>query len=222
MRAMAAGQQPDAAHWDQAYGQGDSTRSWHQDQPTMSLRMLDRAGSRPSDSLIDIGSGSAPLVDALLGRGFTDLTMLDISQTGLHYAQQRLGPAAQQVTWLRADVLTWQPERTFRLWHDRAVFHFLTNPADQQRYLEVLTAGVELGGRVVIGTFATDGPQQCSGLPVARYSPDSLAERLGPGFTVLATEREEHHTPSRAVQPFTWLLAQRAISSARGRVVSGR
>lgn len=209
---MAARPQTDATHWDQAYDQGDSTRSWHQDQSMMSLRMLQRAGAAPTESLIDVGGGSAPLVDALLERGFADLTVLDISQIGLNYAQQRLGSAAGQVTWLRADVLSWQPERTYRLWHDRAVFHFLTNPADQQRYLDVLATAVEPGGRVVIGAFAPDGPQQCSGLPAARYSPDSLTERLGQGFTALATEREEHHTPSGAVQPFTWLLAQRAAT----------
>jgi ubiquinone/menaquinone biosynthesis C-methylase UbiE len=210
MGAMAARQQADAAHWDQAYRQGESTRSWHQNQPTMSLHMLHRAGAVPSERLIDIGGGSAPLVDVLLEQGFTDLTVLDISQTGLHYAQQRLGPAAAGVTWLLTDVLTWQPERTYQLWHDRAVFHFLTNLADQRRYVDLLTTAVEPGGRVVIGAFAADGPQQCSGLPVARYSADSLTERLGPTFTVLVTEREEHHTPSGAVQPFTWLLAQHA------------
>jgi len=203
-----AARQGDASHWDQVYGQGDSSRSWYQTRPTMSLRMLQLAGTRPSDSLIDIGGGAAPLVDGLLDRGFTDLTVLDISQAGLRYAQQRVGPAARRVSWVLADVLSWQSERRYRLWHDRAVFHFLTDSHAQQRYLNTLTEAVESGGRIVIATFAADGPSQCSGLPVTRYSPDSLAERLGHRFTVLATEREEHQTPSGATQPFTWLLAQ--------------
>ena len=195
-------------YWDQAYGQGDSTRSWYQEQPVMSLRMLKLAGATPSASVIDVGGGAAPLADALLERQFTDLTVLDISQAGLHYAQRRLGKGSEGVSWVRADVLSWLPARRYQLWHDRAVFHFLTDPAARQRYLAVLAEALEPGGRVILGTFAADGPQQCSGLPVARYSPADLAEQLGPRLTVLATDREEHHTPAGAIQPFTWLLAQ--------------
>lgn len=201
-----------AEHWDQTYGQGDSTRSWYQQQPRMSLRMLELAGARPDHSLIDVGGGSGPLVDALLAQGFSDLTVLDISEAGLSYAQQRLATAAHQVIWLRADILSWRPERTYQLWHDRAVFHFLTDPASQQRYLTTLARAVEPGGRVVIATFAADGPTHCSGLPVARYSPETLASRLGSNFTVLATEREQHNTPAGGTQPFTWLLAQFSAS----------
>lgn len=214
MESMAANQ--GASHWDQAYDEGETTRSWYQAQPTMSLRMLGLAGARPNDGLIDIGGGAACLCDALLGQGFTDLTVLDISQTGLRHAQQRLGPTAQQVRWVRADVLVWRPERRYRIWHDRAVFHFLTDPADQQRYRNALAAALEPNGHVIIGTFAADGPQHCSGLPVARYGPDRLAECLGPDITVLATDREEHHTPSGATQPFTWLLGQNGATQPTG------
>jgi hypothetical protein len=215
MEDMAASH-ADASLWDQAYAQGDSTRSWYQTQPTMSLRMLQLAGAQPNDSLIDIGGGAAPLTDALLEQGFTDLTVLDISQTGLGYAQQRLGPAAQGVTWVRADILSWRPERRYHIWHDRAVFHFLTTPIDRQRYLDVLADAVESSGRVVLGTFAADGPRHCSGLPVARYSPDTLAARLGRGITILATDREEHRTPAGTHQPFTWLLGQIAATQPTG------
>ena len=108
--------------WDQAYAQGETTRSWYQARPTMSLRMLDLADAQPADSLIDIGGGAALLTDALLARGFTELTVLDISHTGLSTARQRLGPAAQRVRWIHADITRWRPERRYRIWHDRAVF----------------------------------------------------------------------------------------------------
>jgi SAM-dependent methyltransferase len=177
--------------------------------------MLRLAGARPTDSLIDIGGGSASLIDVLLERGFNDLTVLDISETGLRTAQQRLGLAAERVSWVIADILSWQPRRRYRIWHDRAVFHFLTDTTAQQRYLDTLAGALKPGGRIVLGTFAADGPQSCSGLPVARYSPDALTTRLGSGFTVLAADREEHHTPHETIQPFTWLLAQRdAVSTA--------
>jgi trans-aconitate methyltransferase len=160
-----------AAHWDHAYAQGDRTRSWYQTQPTMSLRMLELAGAQPRDSLIDVGGGAAPLVDALLEQGFRDLTVLDVSEAGLTTAQHRLGPAAELVTWVQADVTRWRPPRRYDLWHDRAVFHFLTTHTDQQRYLDTLAAALLPGGHAIIGTFANDGPERCSGLPVARYTP---------------------------------------------------
>lgn len=199
-----------ASHWDHAYAEGDTTRSWYQDQPVMSLRMLRLAGAEPEDSLIDIGGGAAPFAATLLEEGFTDLTVLDISSSGLNTAQQRLGLSAGRVNWLVADVTRWRPERRYRVWHDRAVFHFLTAPADQRSYLDTLAATVEAGGLVIMGTFAADGPEQCSGLPVARYSPAMLTERMSPCVTVLATDVESHRTPAGTVQPFTWLLGRTA------------
>jgi SAM-dependent methyltransferase len=175
----------------------------------MSLQMLQLADARPADSVIDIGGGAAPLTDALLAQGFTDVTVLDISRTGLSAAQRRLGPAAQLVRWVHADITRWRPERRYRIWHDRAVFHFLTTPDAQESYFDTLTAAVEPGGSVIIGSFAADGPEQCSGLPVARYSPTDLKKLVSPYLTVLATEREEHTTPAGATQPFTWLLGRR-------------
>jgi SAM-dependent methyltransferase len=192
-----------------AYAQGAATRSWYQVRPTMSLRMLRLADARPTDSVIDIGGGAAPLTDALLEQGFTDVTVLDISHTGLSTAQERLGPAAQLVRWVHADITRWRPERRYRIWHDRAVFHFLTAPAAQVSYLHALAVAVEVGGSVIIGCFAADGPEQCSGLPVARYSPIDLRKLVSPYLTVLVTDREEHTTPAGATQPFTWLLGRR-------------
>jgi hypothetical protein len=133
------------------------------------------------------------------------VAVLDIAEAAMAASRSRLGELADRVTWLAADVLTWVPARRYDLWHDRAVFHFLTEPGDRDRYRQVVRAGLAAGGSVVIGTFAEDGPQSCSGLPVARYSPAALAEQF-PGFDVVEVEREEHHTPWDAVQPFTWLL----------------
>jgi SAM-dependent methyltransferase len=202
-RAIARESDP-AALWDDAYALGESTRSWFQQQPGVSLRMLERAGVAAEDSVIDVGGGASPLAGALLGRGFTDVTVLDISAAGMRYAQSRLGPLAGQVRWLTGDILTWQPDRRYRAWHDRAVFHFLTVGQDRQRYLRALGAATAPGAATVFGCFAQDGPQYCSGLPVARYSERELAGQLGAEWTLIAGDREEHITPAGRAQPFTW------------------
>jgi len=193
-----------AAHWDDAYAEGEDAASWFQAYPTASLTMLDAAGVSADDSVIDVGGGASCFVDALIGRGFRDMTVLDISSTGMRYAQRRLGAQAQRVHWLVADLLTWQPPRRYRVWHDRAVFHFLTSRATQSQYLDVLDAATEPDSVAVFGLFAPDGPQQCSGLPVARYSVTALADRLGGGWKLIREDREEHTTPRGRTQPFTW------------------
>jgi trans-aconitate methyltransferase len=154
------------------------------------------------------------LVEGLLSRGYLDLSVLDVSLTALEIARHRLDDAAG-VQWLCEDVLTWQPERRFALWHDRAVFHFLTDSAEQTRYLNVMREALDAGGALVISTFSTDGPESCSGLPVARYEATDL-EQLLDGFTVVASRREEHVTPRGAVQPFTWIAATRHPVDRRG------
>jgi trans-aconitate methyltransferase len=205
---MASSPDP-ARHWDDAYAQGAGTRSWFQEEPAMSLRMLDAAGVSAGDSVLDVGGGASPLASALLGRGFTDVTVLDISAAGLRYAQRRLGPQAKRVRWLVADVLTWRPQRRYQVWHDRAVFHFLTASRDRLRYLDTLDSATAAGAVVAVGCFALDGPQHCSGLPVARYGPRELAAELGGGWTLAARDREEHLTPAGVTQPFTWAAFQR-------------
>jgi hypothetical protein len=204
-----AGEPDPARHWDDAYAQGAGTVSWFQLQPAMSLQMLDVAGVSAGDSVIDVGGGAAPLADALLGCGFADVTVLDISAAGMQYARRRLGPQARRVRWLVADVLTWCPQRRYRVWHDRAVFHFLTAGQDRQRYLHTLGSATAAGAVVVFGCFALDGPRQCSGLPVARYGPRELAGQLGIRWTLIAQDREEHITPAGAAQPFTWAAFRR-------------
>jgi trans-aconitate methyltransferase len=162
----------------------------------------------PADSaIIDVGAGASTLVDGLLADGFNDVSVLDVSAVALETTRRRIGEV-DGYQLLRADVLTWCPPRTYDLWHDRAVFHFLVHPDDRQRYLDVLRSAVRPGGHVIIATFAPDGPQQCSGLPVARYGAEDLGALLGYAFEVVEVRREEHKTPWGATQPFTWVVAR--------------
>jgi trans-aconitate methyltransferase len=196
-----------AEHWDETYGHGDTTRSWFQSEPVLSLRTLDRVGIGPADSVIDVGGGSSPLAAALLARGHSDLTVLDVSIIGMQAAQQRLGAAADQVRWLLGDVRTWQPPRCYVLWHDRALFHFMTTEQDREAYLQTLKRATDPERAFAIfATFAPDGPSQCSGLPVTRYDAADLGAALGVGWQMIEEARESHTTPSGRIQPFTWAV----------------
>jgi methyltransferase family protein len=198
-----------AAHWDAAYAHGDDTRSWYEEHPGMSLRMLGSAGASAADAVIDVGGGASPLTRALLDRGFGDLTVLDISAAGMQHARDRLGSRADQVHWLVADVLSWHPPRRYRAWHDRAVFHFLTADQHRQQYLHALDTATAPGAIAVFGCFAPDGPQHCSGLLVARYSPAQLGRQVGAKWLMASQDREEHITPAGTIQPFTWIALRR-------------
>jgi hypothetical protein len=142
-----------------------------------------------------------------VGRGYTDLTVLDLSSTALEIARRRLDDTVH-VRWLHENLMTWEPQRRYALWHDRAVFHFLTNAGERAKYLTTMRHALSDSGSVIIATFASDGPERCSGLPVARYDAADL-ERLLDGFTVVESSREEHVTPDGTVQPFTWVAAHR-------------
>jgi len=192
-----------AAHWDDAYKQGERTRGWYEADPRMSLRMIAAAAAADA-SVVDIGGGTARLVDSLLGRGHRDLTVLDISESALRIAQQRLGRDAERVTWIHADIRSWSPARVYGIWHDRAAMHFLTSAADQDRYRRALDAASRPGTVAVFGCFASDGPTHCSGLPVVRRDPPDLADFLGGEWSLVAEDRDLHTTPGGAPQPFTW------------------
>jgi hypothetical protein len=193
-------------HWDEVYRRSATTDvSWFQPEPTSSLELIAAADVRPTDPIIDVGGGASVLVDRLLDAGHEDVTVLDVAADVLTLARQRLGPKGDQVNWITQDLLTWHPERRYRLWHDRAVFHFLTKPTDRDRYRAVLRQALPDDGRLVIATFAADGPTSCSGLPTARYGPDELADQF-PDLRVVKTKRQEHRTPAGHTQPFTWLL----------------
>jgi hypothetical protein len=194
-------------HWSGVYGRTPATGvSWFQPRAKTSLDLIAAAGTEPQEAVIDAGAGASVLVDALLADGYRDVTMLDVAAEALETTRNRIGErGAGRVTWVVADLLDWRPPRQFRVWHDRAVFHFLTNPADRDRYRAVLYTALAPGGHVIIGAFAQDGPNRCSGLPAARYSAEELAAEF-PDCQVLRAAREQHHTPGGAIQPFTWLL----------------
>jgi hypothetical protein len=196
--------------WDAAYvAKGEAGVSWYQHQPSPSLEALDRGGVTADASVVDVGGGASTLVDSLIGRGHRDVTVLDVSEHGLSLSKTRLEDRGTQVTWICTDLLTWEPGRTFDVWHDRALFHFLTGKAARDPYRVVLAGATHPGSVVVIATFAADGPQRCSGLPVCRYSDDQLINELPPAFMPIATWRQEHQTPWRVIQPFTWVVARR-------------
>jgi len=202
-----------AQHWDAAYEMRGATGvSWFQPAATVSVELIERLGTAKDASLIDIGGGASLLVDTLIGRGFSDLTVLDVSRSALNAVRERLGHT-KSVALLHEDLLAWKPERRFDLWHDRAMFHFLGEGNDRENYLRTLRSALRPGGALVMATFASDGPKYCSGVPVARYSFVDLAETLGSDFVVVEQLREEHSTPTGAIQPFTWIAA-RLVSSA--------
>jgi 2-polyprenyl-3-methyl-5-hydroxy-6-metoxy-1,4-benzoquinol methylase len=163
----------------------------------------------PSRAVIDVGAGESLLVDSLLARGFTDVTLLDISQHALREVERRLGEQAVHVTFVHQDVLTWAPDRQYDVWHDRAVFHFLTERAARNRYVETTARAIRVGGGLVLATFAEDGPTQCSGLPTARYSAIDLEATFSEYFSLDEHERDEHVTPRGIVQPFTCAVLRR-------------
>jgi SAM-dependent methyltransferase len=197
-------------HWEQVYTtRATSEVSWYQREPGTSIRLIKKIASGTDDAVIDVGGGASFLVDRLLAHGFTDVTVLDISEHVLEEVRRRLGPLADSVELIAQDLLTWEPPRHYDVWHDRAVFHFLTQPQERRRYLAVAARALEAGSNLILGTFAEDGPTQCSGLPVARYSALDLRDAFAASFALVMHEREEHVTPSGGTQPFTWVVLRR-------------
>jgi len=193
------------AHWEEVYRRKtDLETSWFQERPDDSLQLI-RDSQLPLDApVIDIGGGTSRLVDGLLALGYADVTVLDIAANALERAEVRLGALASRVHWLAADVTHWVPQRRYRLWHDRAVFHFLTEAADRAAYRRNLEAALLPDGIAIIASFALDGPERCSGLPVLRYSPHSLAAELGARFHLLDSRAIEHITPTGRTQRFQY------------------
>ena len=197
-------------HWEQTYASRSSTEvSWYEREPTTSLRLIESLAPVPESAIIDIGGGTSFLVDRLAARGFTDLTVLDVADHALSEVRARLGPRAHAATFVHQDLLTWEPDRQYDIWHDRAVFHFLTDSATRARYVDIAARAIWHNGALVVGAFAEDGPTHCSGLPVARYSSDQLASAFSASFSLIEHEREEHVTPGGVVQPFTWVTLRR-------------
>jgi len=197
-------------HWDGVYAtKAENGVSWFQSSPEASLELIARFGSLAGSSLIDIGGGMSRLADALVAAGNRDLTVLDLSSGALDAVRKRLKAAASYVEWIVADVTQWRPHRTYDVWHDRAAFHFLTQPADRAAYVAALHAAVRPGGHAIIATFAPDGPERCSGLPVVRYDPQTLAKVIGPSFELVGERRQAHTTPSGGLQSFQFSALRR-------------
>jgi SAM-dependent methyltransferase len=204
-----------AHHWDAVYSSKAAAElSWYQERAATSLRLLELA-SPQHGAVLDVGAGASYLVDGLLDSGWRDVSVLDVSHEALELVRSRLAARAAEVTFVVADLLEWQPDRVYDAWHDRAVLHFLTSREDQDWYARVAARAVAPGGALVVGVFAEDGPEQCSGLPTARYDAEALAAVLAPAFVLEHHEREEHVTPWGAVQPFTWGVLRRTEVRAR-------
>jgi trans-aconitate methyltransferase len=198
------------AHWQNVYTTRRETDvSWFQATPSVSLDLIRSVGALPQSAIIDIGGGASRFVDALIAEGFTDLSVLDVAEAALSATKARLGASARRVHWVAADVTQWRPPRQYDLWHDRAAFHFLTEANDRAGYIERLTQALAPGAHAIIATFAPDGPERCSGLPVVRYDAASLGATLGSRFVQLQTRREDHRTPFATMQRFQYSLFRR-------------
>jgi SAM-dependent methyltransferase len=198
-------------HWEQVYRtKGERETSWFRDRLDTSLALIDALALDRATPVIDVGGGRATLVDDLQARGYTDLSVLDLSESALEQVRGRLGAAGHAVAWHVADVTQAAlPAAHFGLWHDRAVFHFMVEEATRAAYLAQAARAVRPGGHAIIATFAPDGPEKCSGLPVRRYAASELAAAFAPQFRLVRELREEHVTPWGAPQPFTWVVLAR-------------
>jgi trans-aconitate methyltransferase len=197
-------------HWENVYrSKGEREVSWFQETPAISLALIAATGAARQSALIDVGGGASRLVDALLAEGYTAVTVLDLSPSALAAAQARLGARSAQVTWIAADVVTWKPPQRYDVWHDRAAFHFLTAPADQAAYAACLHAALKPGGHAIIATFAPEGPERCSGLPVVRHDAASIGAVLGAAFALVETRRHDHATPMGTTQRFQFSVFRR-------------
>jgi ubiquinone/menaquinone biosynthesis C-methylase UbiE len=198
-------------HWENVYrSRGAGDVSWYRPHLERSIDLILRTGAGPDARIIDVGGGASTLVDDLLARGFRHVTVADLSAAALEVAKTRLGARAAEVTWLCGDVTTMDlTTDTFDVWHDRAVFHFLTSDADRRAYLHRVCRAVRKGGHLVMATFGPHGPEKCSGLEVVRYSAGELHGAFGPAFRLVAHEEERHVTPWGAEQEFVYCLCVR-------------
>lgn len=197
------------AHWENVYSTKQTTEvSWFEAEPTTSLNLLEHMLPQ-GGKIIDVGGGASFLVDRLVSKGNWDVTVLDISSTAIEHSKRRLGDAESKFSWICADITETKQLKTYDVWHDRAVFHFLTNPIDRQAYLDRLNESLSSGGYFIVATFAPDGPEKCSGLPVCRYSPEELEATLGCAFRIVTSSHHNHLTPSAKTQRFTLAVFQK-------------
>ncbi len=193
-------------HWDKVYNtKAPDQVSWYRSHLETSLALIERVAGDRSASLIDVGGGESTLVDDLLARGYQNITILDVSRTAIDIARKRLGLAAKQIHWLVADITEAQFEPgAYDLWHDRAVFHFLTAAEHRAAYVRQVARAVKLGGHVIVSTFGPEGPTKCSGLEVVRYDSEALHDQFGARFRLIESSKELHHTPFGTTQQFLY------------------
>lgn len=205
---------PSKDHWEHVYSSKQANGvSWFQERAEQSLQLIRGTGVPASAAIIDVGGGASTLVDDLLANGYSAVSVLDLSAAALTVAKARLGQQASAVQWLEGDITkTPLPAHAFDVWHDRAVFHFLTSKEDRQAYVETVLRAVKPGGHVIVATFAEDGPLQCSGLPVMRYAPDALHAEFGAPFSLVQHEREVHRTPFGTEQKFVYCYCRKTLS----------
>lgn len=201
-------------HWEAIYQRTTPENlSWYQNETLVSSELIASVCLSREAAVIDVGGGASVLVDWLIREGYRDITVLDISPAALAASRTRLGNLAVDVTWREADVTLYEPKQQHSLWHDRAVFHFLTEASDREKYREVLKRSVLPGGDVIVATFGFDGPKRCSGLDVVRYDAESLAAEFGPAFRLLHVRHEVHRTPQLMEQQFTYCHLRRVSTS---------
>ncbi|WP_455274505.1 class I SAM-dependent methyltransferase [Rhizobium herbae] len=190
-------------HWENVYSRRTETSvSWFQEMPKPSLDLLELVGAGQDWKIVDIGGGASRLVDCFVMAGYIHVTVLDLCDAALACAQRRLGERSEYVRWVVSDVRDWGDAGGYDVWHDRAAFHFLTKPSDQESYARRLRRSLRDGGFAIVGTFALDGPEKCSGLPVTRHDSESIGRVLGPDFKLVDHRRHDHLTPSGAMQKF--------------------
>lgn len=197
-------------HWEDVYSsKGVTNASWYQEEARLSLELIRAFAPARGGRIIDVGGGASVLVDGLLWLDFERVAVLDISETALEKAKERLGERARKVEWIAADVTEVRDLGTFDLWHDRAVFHFLTAEDDRRKYVELAMRSIPAGGHLVVATFADDGPTECSALQVCRYNAASMAVELGQGFSLVKEAHELHATPMGSSQSFFYGVFER-------------
>ena len=200
------------SHWEHIYETKDVTDvSWFQPRAVLSVRLIEATGLDPTARIIDVGGGASTLVDDLLSNGYSEVTVLDISGAALQRSKDRLGQRAGSVTWVEADITQANlPEDYFDLWHDRAVFHFLTDDTDRAAYVQTVQRCVKTGGHIIVASFGPGGPEKCSGLNVVRYNPESMHDEFGDDFELVDSTTETHHTPFGTDQEFVYCYCRKA------------
>lgn len=208
---------PSKDHWEHVYSTKATDRvSWFQEHADQSLALIRGTGVASTAAIIDVGGGASTLVDDLLDNGFSELTVLDLSAAALAASRARLAERAGRVNWLEGDITEIDlPAYAYDVWHDRAVFHFLTTTRAREAYVRAVLKAVKPGGHVIVATFAEDGPAQCSGLPVVRYKPEGLHAEFGDAFALLKSEHENHHTPFGTDQSFIYCYCRKALGERR-------